>query len=322
MQRNSKQHDQGVRVLQAIAIILVVLGHIGSPLGKIIFSFHMPLFFFLGGIFINPNRNVNYFVKSNAKRLLVPYLLFGFLGLVITLLKNLLLNRATVSPEDSLSGLLYWMDVPHLQHYGFVLWFLPALFWGRLLVFMMLKYVTNPLIVILFTIAVFVCAASLPVTLPFGLDKGMIGSVWIATGYVFYRYCNTSGLWWSLLGGCVIATSIWAMGAQRLDIATMQVGNPWITLPYTCSVAVILLQISTVLAGRLQLFKSDMVSLIGANTMLIFIAHTYTNNAAHLIVGRVTDNGWYCEFAITLAMLLGLVRIKTIYPENLVFKYV
>jgi len=321
MQRNSDT-DYDVRALQAIAILLVVLGHIGSPLGKIIYSFHMPLFFFLGGIFVDPNRNVGYFVKSNARRLLVPYALFGFIGWSITLFKDFLLHRPAASLWDALSGLLYWMDAPHLQHYGFVLWFLPALFWGRLLVFTLLNYVPSLLMVIMFTIVAFACAASLPVTLPFGLDKGMIGSVWIATGYVFYRYSKVSRLWWSLLCACVIAVSIWASGIQRLDIASMQVGNPWITLPYTCSVAIALLQISKVLAGRFHLIKSGMASLIGANTMLIFIAHPYTNNAAHQIVTRVTENGWYLEFALTLAILLMLVRIKTNFPKNPFFKHV
>ena len=37
---------------KGLAILLVVFGHIASPLGLAIFSFHIPLFFFLGGVFI------------------------------------------------------------------------------------------------------------------------------------------------------------------------------------------------------------------------------------------------------------------------------
>lgn len=322
MPRSIEQFDNGVRFLQVIAILLVVLGHIRSPLGDVIFSFHMPLFFFLGGLFINASRNVGCFIKANAKRLLIPYIMFGFFGWLVTLFKDFLLHRPVVSIGDTVSGLLYWMDVAHLQHYGFVLWFLPALFWGRILVFMILKYVTNPLMVILFTIVVFTFATSLRTSLPFGLDKGMIGSVWISIGYVFYSYCKGSRLWWSLFGVCVISVCIWMAGIQRLDIASMRIGNPWITLPYTCSVAIIALQLSKVLADRLQLFKSGMVSLLGANTMLIFIAHPYTNNVAHLTVARVTENGWYLEFVLTLALLLVLVQIKKNHPENIFFKHV
>lgn len=318
----TKQHDQGVRVLQSFAILMVVLGHFKSPLGPIIFSFHMPLFFFLGGLFINPNRNVNYFIKFNAKRLLGPFMLFGFIGLVITLLKNLLLHRPTINIYDSLSGLLYWMDAPHLEHYGFVLWFLPALFWGRLMVFTTFRYITNPMIAYFLVLTVFVGITFLPFSLPFGLDNGMNGSVWIAAGYMFYRYCNLTKLRYSFIAGCVIATSVASMGIQPLDLAYRQIGNPWITLPYTLSVAVLLLQISKVLADRLQLFRSDLVSLIGANTLLILVAHPYTNNAAYLIGERITNNGWYLEFVITLAMLWALLRIKSRCSDNKFFQYV
>lgn len=45
--------------LKAIGIISVVLGHIKSPFGFFIFSWHMPLFFFVSGFFINDNEHIN-----------------------------------------------------------------------------------------------------------------------------------------------------------------------------------------------------------------------------------------------------------------------
>ena len=119
---NSIDHVKG------LAIMLVVLGHIASPLGVVIFSFHIPLFFFLGGIFIKHTYSISDFLQKNFVRLIIPFFIFGVLGLVVNEIKNILLHRPQEDIVQSITGLLFWMDMPHLQHYGFVLWFLPTPF--------------------------------------------------------------------------------------------------------------------------------------------------------------------------------------------------
>lgn len=50
------QRNQRIDVIRGMAIMLVVLGHSGvsEPLFQWIYSFHMPLFFFVSGIFFKP----------------------------------------------------------------------------------------------------------------------------------------------------------------------------------------------------------------------------------------------------------------------------
>ena len=58
-----KIRNSSIDVAKGIAIILVVLGHSIAeptvPLNKFILSFHMPLFFFLSGIF-SGNKKKNH----------------------------------------------------------------------------------------------------------------------------------------------------------------------------------------------------------------------------------------------------------------------
>ena len=62
--------------LKVIALFMVVMGHIpidgDGMTGKLIYNFHMPLFFFLSGL-VHKDKSV----MSNVRRLLVPYILFN-----------------------------------------------------------------------------------------------------------------------------------------------------------------------------------------------------------------------------------------------------
>ena len=68
--------------LKVIALFMVVMGHIpidgDGMIGKLIYNFHMPLFFFLSGL-VHKDKSV----MSNVRRLLVPYILFNILFLAV-----------------------------------------------------------------------------------------------------------------------------------------------------------------------------------------------------------------------------------------------
>ncbi|MCQ2252102.1 MAG: acyltransferase family protein [Bacteroidales bacterium] len=64
-----------IDILKGIGIILVILGHVhkGGVYGWI-YSFHMPLFFILSGLFFKPSNEL-FFIKF--KRIIIPYLFFA-----------------------------------------------------------------------------------------------------------------------------------------------------------------------------------------------------------------------------------------------------
>lgn len=68
-----------VDVAKGIGIILVVLGHLdvdGQLSRNIIYSFHMPLFFMLSGVFSNTNGSFKSYFKKNLLSLYTPYIIF------------------------------------------------------------------------------------------------------------------------------------------------------------------------------------------------------------------------------------------------------
>lgn len=119
------QRDQTIDVAKGIGMLLVVLGH--NPivqqekgeLYRLIFSFHMPLFFFLSGVFFNPTKSLGSSVVEKGGALLKPYF--------VTLLSLAALHAVTKSQDivSTIAGVLYgggdtieWSP----------LWFLPHLF--------------------------------------------------------------------------------------------------------------------------------------------------------------------------------------------------
>ena len=78
-----------IDIAKAITIILVILGHTTGNLEtpmyrRFLYSFHMPLFFFLAGLSIRPKmlktvQEWKDFIKKNLLALIVPYLIFAFI---------------------------------------------------------------------------------------------------------------------------------------------------------------------------------------------------------------------------------------------------
>jgi len=66
-----------IDVMKGMGIISVVAGHIfQGKIIEIIYLFHMPLFFFIGGYLFKPNQDIKKNFHAKASHLLVPYCVF------------------------------------------------------------------------------------------------------------------------------------------------------------------------------------------------------------------------------------------------------
>lgn len=150
-----------VNIAKGIAIFLVVYGHVIDGLADsgytfasyevqhgIIYSFHMPLFFFLSGLFFDNmlKRELLTVIKSRALSLLYPYFLWGIIqGSIMAIL-----SKFTNSGAGWEKVLLLPVD-PFGQF-----WYLYDLFFMILLYLGLYKLVKNKSTVLIFAIAAFV----------------------------------------------------------------------------------------------------------------------------------------------------------------------
>lgn len=122
-----------IDTLKGFAILLVVMGHVcqmrfpisGKWLADIIYSFHMPLFLFLSGLFARKaieaadNRQVKGYIIKKARQLLVPFAVWMILWCIFK--------------GD---------DITMFLDGGFIYWYLPTLF-EFLILFCTLRYLSN-----------------------------------------------------------------------------------------------------------------------------------------------------------------------------------
>lgn len=129
-------------MLSIWGIILVVMGHSGFTneiiadklpnLHKWIYSFHMPLFFFISGyLFSLTNKSLSAiktgpFIIKKMERLMIPYFV---IGIIMFCIKYLFAGLASVERSFSIGTFIYMFIAPSAENstMGF-LWYLITLF--------------------------------------------------------------------------------------------------------------------------------------------------------------------------------------------------
>lgn len=208
---------------KGLAILTVVLGHCMSDttgLHDIIYSFHMPLFFALAGYTMRPKPRRDVALGS-ARRLLVPYfavcaILLAFAFVPPNSINN---NLDTQRPVPVvLVEILYasgqeGVVAGHTYQAIGALWFLPCLFWGRLILNEVLlrtdglagkARIAQPVAVACVTALGF--AIGNQVRLPFDIDTAFIAVFFMYVGYLAKRLdlSRLGDVWW------VLVIAIWA----------------------------------------------------------------------------------------------------------------
>ena len=78
-----------IDIAKGLGIILVIAGHLfryDSYISTVIFSFHMPLFFFFAGMLEHDcELNFSKYLKKALKKLILPWGMFFVIGLIVTL---------------------------------------------------------------------------------------------------------------------------------------------------------------------------------------------------------------------------------------------
>jgi fucose 4-O-acetylase-like acetyltransferase len=168
--------------LKGLAIILVVWGHLNIPIKAetIIYSFHMPLFFFVSGyLFKQNNRTLKEYVHRKISGLLVPYVFFALISIPFGIYLDIV-NGAGFSP---LRILIHFFFINGSVGWNAPIWFLIVLFIIEVVYFVISSYKINRTIFVIFSFALGYIFALSQVRYPLGLHL-------ISWGLVFYYLGN------------------------------------------------------------------------------------------------------------------------------------
>ena len=280
------EHYSFIDNAKAIGMVLVVLGHSrGLPdyLVQLIFSFHVPLFFFISGFLIKPEKletSVYRNIRKVLQTLAIPYLLFFLLAFVYWLLTRNIGAKALLSAGQAwhapIAGLFtglesdLYVDPP--------LWFFPCLILTSITYHASRKFLNLTAATCLFTALAFIIALLWDESfyrLPLGLDTMWIALSFYALGqYVREKnfLSDISDIKPGILFFIFLLAAALLISAQlltgRVDLATMLFGSsPALYLPAA------LLGIAATFAVSALLPRSRISRWISNNTLIIFPVH-------------------------------------------------
>ena len=320
--------NPAIDVARGIGICLVVLGHNwlvlrdhDSALFRVIFSFHMPLFFFLSGLFLADGQLSAHYVWRRADALLKPY--FSILVLWG------LLRWKHIQLIPYLNGLLYAT--------GFTidwtpLWFLPHLFLSILAAALCLRWTRQwphrrlclsglsclllllgyCLIQVLPAIAVpwqlnanlNLPGSAIPFPgLPWSLDLLPVSCAYLLAGYLCREASSDLRFSWAkLILAAMLFGALHTIFRVSMDLHLREFGNPWVVIPAS------LLGIYLVLMSSSRIVQTDYMARVfgylGKASLCILLFHSWVEwTVFHWLQQRHLSD----ELSALLALFAGLL---------------
>ena len=199
MKETAKKESTGrleyVDVAKGLAMICIVLGHLGSSIiNRVVFTFHVPIFYLISGYFISAEEKLSSFIVKKLRTLIVPYYLTCGIIVVLGFLKGLVVSGIGTALADA----KYWI---YASIYGagdsyqepfFIaaigaIWFLWALFWGS--IFLKISLKMKPVFRLAFVIALFLLGYFTRswFWFPLSIQAGCCATLWVYIGYLFKR---------------------------------------------------------------------------------------------------------------------------------------
>lgn len=269
---------------KTINLFFVVIGHTALPYEyrSIIYTFHIPLFFFLSGLFFDYNKYPDYlgFLKKRISQLLVPYLIFN----LITYLAWLFIGRYTgedaklnINPIDPLVGVFYGNTNGDYLHHNVPMWFLACLFLVENIFYLTFRkantFVSLILIMLFLTLGLIEKSYNI-ISLPWGLNVLPVAIVLYGTGYFFKNKIGFQSKFFNtfliLLFGLPVILLIAHLNG-KVEVSNAEYGNYlyfWIGAFAGIISIVSLSKLIERYNPKIKIFQY-----IGSNTLIIFSFH-------------------------------------------------
>lgn len=174
---------------KGIGILLVIIGHMHlQTINPFIFSFHMPLFFFISGYFLSEKYSVSVYALKRAKQLLIPYIFSCICIIAGAFIRDVVSGHSEMLIPDMRKWLFAsayasgqeYTDPFVIPSIG-AIWFLPAMFFATIIVRRCISYKYRLFLIII--IAYVGYATSQKIWLPFSVQAGMTAAVFLFGGW-------------------------------------------------------------------------------------------------------------------------------------------
>jgi fucose 4-O-acetylase-like acetyltransferase len=319
----NRQRSDWADIAKGIGILLVVYGHVQQGLflsgmkipeyffytEKIIYSFHMQLFFFISGFFVERSlkKGIGEFFWDKVKVLLYPYFLWSFLHGGIQVLLSPYTN-AKLTVIDLMQ--VIYKPIAHF-------WFLQALFLSLLIYAILRKYL--PLYAVLFISSAMYLGK-------FFVDPGPINNVlrmflFFVVGSMFapnlekvQKGINVGML--VLITAIFIAFQAAVFNFQIVESPSVKLAAAFIGIAFVISLSIYLQNIN----------NSNILKQLGFLAMPIYLAHALGSAGARIVLSKafhVQNISMHlligCIVAVAFPVLLFILTNRLGFPYLFTF---
>lgn len=312
-----------IDIAKGIGIVLVVMGHndfalISSFAFKLIYSFHMPMFFFMSGMFFKPDIPFQLFARRRFNRVLKPFLvtilLIYFMRVFFSKVSIIVATRNLLKNLYANGHYLNWVQ----------LWFLPHLFAVSFFAYFFIQLVRQTnlhkwrLVILMFFYTLGVLNISffwpfeftlfgknfIAYGLPLSLDIVFVSGLFFILGYELKNKLHPSlfeNIFILLISGISLVALVWYF-SPTIDFNTRLFESPLINTGEA------LLGIVFVLALSKQLERiawlSALFSYIGQASLIILIFQVPIQDYSGQKIFALTNN---LPFSYWISFLLGVL---------------
>lgn len=309
--QQSRSRDDWVDLAKGVGIILVVYGHVARGLDaaglypdqhsfflidSVIYSFHMPLFFVLSGLYFLPTfkrYGAGPLIGRKIDSLIYPYIVWSVIQGGIEIALSHFTNAHT-----GIGAILDILWQPHDQF-----WFLYALFFVFLLFTLMFRFALHgsaSWLALLLLLVAF--AGNVHVSVP-AVDYVVNYGVFFACGVLLSQYPAVLG---ASAGPRTIGSAVIAFALAQ--VALHDFALPPGALGRMLTLLLVLLSIGCVLAFCRSLRPSAFrwLDVLGKNSMPIYLMHIIFASGTRVVLSKLfhVEGLW---IQITAGILMGLL---------------
>lgn len=273
-----KERINWIDLVKGFGIILVIYGHNFPYLEKYIYSFHIPLFFFMSGLF-HPKTLTIEIVKKRTKQILIPFFLWSFLLFLFWFFIGRKFGDSStlgLSVFKNFTGIFYAQGGHEYMNWGLQMWFLPAIFLSFLIFGFVRKLKNNRyqiLCVLLLIITGFLIPKILEIHLIWSIDVALVSLFFYAAAFYLKDFFlnnknqyETILLFVLFLAHILISFNL----IDKIDMYRSIYGNEFLFL-LTASIAI---SFWMLVFKRLKRFKKlNFLAFLGKNTIPLLAMH-------------------------------------------------
>lgn len=291
---------QWIDMAKGWGILLLIYGHIADDIfAKWLYTFHIPLFFFLSGYVFNPNKDWKTFIYSKSKSLLLPYISLGIPLILI--------------------NLHYGFDFEFLitkfivQERMFPLWFITSLFIMLLIAYCLFNRFRNKTHQLIISVLLGITGVTLwrmgIVSLPWNIDITMVAFPFF---YIGYRLKNSYKLQAIFRHDMFVFWLSFFIVSNLAGFALMQLSNHTTIDLFNSKFGIEYIAYPCALAGifAISLFSNsftvDFISYIGRNSLLYF---AWQQDIAIVISSIIIKHTLLDNFIQELPWIMNLITL-------------